>query len=211
MGERGSVAPDSGGKVDLLSRYLDQVQKVIERGRQGEWRHDYDHFENSAYVYNALGCMTRIAQLLVHALFALNRLYFVSDRYTNRILGQFSVQPRDFIPRLAGVLSHPSGDAAELRRSSGLLGSSPTVHMCPAFDPEVIFPTPGVGRVPGRRPQPSKLIDLHVVSGSCTPGALCRQLGRNRQPTQHDGKPAPIPRFRRRRRETPRGVSGPRP
>jgi hypothetical protein len=27
MGERGSVAPDSAGKVDFLYRYLDQVQK----------------------------------------------------------------------------------------------------------------------------------------------------------------------------------------
>jgi hypothetical protein len=94
--------------------------------------------------------MTRIAQFLVHALFASNREYFVSDKYANRILGQFAVQPRDFIPRLAGVLSHPGGEAAESRRCSGLLRAlwletvEPTDGTyVPAFDLEVIFPDAG--------------------------------------------------------------------
>jgi len=30
------------GKVDFLYRILDQVQGVVEEGRQGIWRHDYD-------------------------------------------------------------------------------------------------------------------------------------------------------------------------
>src|SRR5215472_12530046 len=30
------------GKVDFLYRNLDQVQRVVEEGRQGIWRHDYD-------------------------------------------------------------------------------------------------------------------------------------------------------------------------
>jgi hypothetical protein len=36
--------------------------------------------------YNAAGCMTRVAQFLVHALFALNEEYFVSDKYADRLL-----------------------------------------------------------------------------------------------------------------------------
>lgn len=173
------------GKVDFLYRNLDQVQMVIEEGRQGIWRHDYDQqppygFRSVVYfgetsiciplhdpegeivrlkksvaeyperlrnrivqdslwgaefslwfcrtfgtadVYNAAGCMTRVAQFLVHALFALNEEYFVSDKYASRLLEQFALRPRDFTPRLASALSHPGGDPAELHRSSELLSA----------------------------------------------------------------------------------------
>lgn len=39
-----------------------------------------------ADVYNATGCMTRVAHFLVHALFALNKGYFVSDKYANWLM-----------------------------------------------------------------------------------------------------------------------------
>lgn len=172
------------GKVDLIHRNLDQVQIVIEEGRQGVWRHDYDQqlpygfrgvvyfgetlicvplhdpegeivrlktsvaeypepqrnpiiqeslwgaefslricgtFANSADVYNAAGCMTRIAHSLVHALFALNEEYFVSDKYPTRLIEQFALRPREFTARLERVLSNPGGDSTELRRSTVLL------------------------------------------------------------------------------------------
>jgi len=130
--------------VDFLYRSLHQVERVIEEGRRGVCRHDYDQqppygfrsvvyfgethicvpvhepggeiarlkqsiskypeplrdrivqdslwgaefslpfcrsFGNAADVYNAVGCMTRAGQFLVHALFALNSEYFVSDKY----------------------------------------------------------------------------------------------------------------------------------
>lgn len=174
------------GKVDFLYRNLDQVQKVLEEGRQGTWRHDYDQqppygfrsvvyfgetfmcvplhdpdgeiarlkqsvteypaalknriiedslwgaefslrfsrtFEDSADVYNAAGCMTRVAQFLVHTLFALNEEYFVSDKYAGRLLEQFALRPRDFTPRLADVLSKPGSNSTELRRSSEFLSA----------------------------------------------------------------------------------------
>jgi Nucleotidyltransferase domain/Domain of unknown function (DUF4037) len=168
------------GKVDFLYRNLDQVRAVIEEGRQGVWRHDYDQqppygfrsvvyfgeisiciplhdpdgeiarlkesvaeypralknrivqqslwgaefslsfsraFAPSADVYNAAGCMTRVAQFLVHALFALNEEYFVTDKYAGRLLDQFALRPHDFTARLACVLSHPGGNPEELGRS----------------------------------------------------------------------------------------------
>jgi len=172
------------GKVDFLYRNLDQVDNVIEEGRRGIWRLDYDQqapygfrsviyfgeificvplydpgseiarlkksvvkyppalkscivqqslwgaeftlvfsrtFERSADVYNAAGCMTRVAQFLVHALFALNEEYFVSDKYAGRLLDQFAVQPQDFSARLATALAHPGVCSAELGRSFELL------------------------------------------------------------------------------------------
>ena len=74
-------------------------------------------FCNTADVYNAVGCMTRVAQFLVHALFALNKEYFVNDKYANRLLDQFALRPQDFTARLARVLSSPGGESAELGRS----------------------------------------------------------------------------------------------
>jgi len=79
-------------------------------------------FGDAADVYNAAGCMTRVAQFLVHALFALNREYFVSDKHAGRLLEQFALRPRDFTLRLTRVLSSPGSDRAQLRRSSQGLG-----------------------------------------------------------------------------------------
>jgi len=172
------------GKVDFLYRNLDQVQVVIEEGRQGIWHHDYDQqppygFRSVAYFGETFICvpvhdpegeiarlkksvaeyperlrnrivqeslwgaeftlpfcrtsqirlmftmlwavMTRVAQFLVHALFAMNGEYFVSDKYASQLIEQFSLRPRDFTPRLARVLSSPGGDPMELLRSSELL------------------------------------------------------------------------------------------
>ena len=80
-------------------------------------------FANSADVYNAVGCMTRVAQFLVHALFAMNGEYFVSDKYASRLIEPFALRPRDFTPRLERVLSNPGGDLTELHRSSELLST----------------------------------------------------------------------------------------
>jgi len=67
--------------------------------------------------------MTRTAQYLAQALFALNREYFVSDKYANRLIDQFSSRPHDFTSRLASVLAAPGADTAGLRRSAELLTS----------------------------------------------------------------------------------------
>jgi len=81
------------------------------------------NFADVADVYNATGCMTRIAQYLVQALFALNREYFVSDKYANRLIDQFSSRPHDFTSRLGSVLANPGAGTAGLRRSGELLTS----------------------------------------------------------------------------------------
>jgi len=198
------------GKVDFLYRNLDQVQAVIEEGRKGVWRHDYDQqppygFRSVAYfgeaftcvplhdpegeivrlkksvseypeplrnrivqeslwgaefslrfcctfadladIYNAVGCMTRVAQFLVHALFAINGEYFVSDKYASRLIEQFALRPRDFIPRLQFVLSNPGCEPTELSRSAELLTALwlETVELTagkykPRFDLKVSLP-----------------------------------------------------------------------
>ena len=78
-------------------------------------------FADSGDVYNAAGCMTRVAQYLIHALFALNQRFFVSDKYASRLIEEFSLCPRGFTTRLAYVLSNLGGNPTDLRRSSELL------------------------------------------------------------------------------------------
>jgi hypothetical protein len=74
-------------------------------------------FADLTDAYNAVGCMSRAAQYLVQALFALNREYFLNDKQVNRILAQFARCPRDCASRIATVLASPGRDADELRGS----------------------------------------------------------------------------------------------
>ena len=182
----GAWIETAAGKVDFLYRNLNQVHNVIEEGRQGIWRHDYDQqppygfrsvvyfgetffcvplydpegeiarlkksvsvypeplkkrivqdslwgakftlcvsrtFADSADVYNAVGSMTRVAQFLVQALFAINGEYFVSDKYAGRLIAQFALRPADFTPRLERVLASPGSDFTELHGSLESLGA----------------------------------------------------------------------------------------
>ncbi len=167
-------------KVDLIYRNLEQVRGVIEEGRRGVWRHDYDQqppygfrsvvyfaetrccvplhdpagvigelkalvarypeplknrivqdclwgaefsmwscsgFAASEDVVNAVGCLTRVSQYVVQALFALNEEYFLNDKHTMRILGGLRLVPVDCLRRLSDVLSRPGRDCDELQAS----------------------------------------------------------------------------------------------
>ena len=71
----------------------------------------------------------------------------VSDKYTSWLIGQFELKPREFMPRLERVLSHPGGDSAELRSSTELLTALwlETVELTagrykPRFDLKVVLP-----------------------------------------------------------------------
>jgi predicted nucleotidyltransferase len=78
-------------------------------------------FSAAGDPYNAVGCATRIAQFLIHALFALNRKYFATDKYAACLVDQFALRPQDFTARLARVLSSPGRESAELVSSAELL------------------------------------------------------------------------------------------
>jgi hypothetical protein len=80
-------------------------------------------FGGAADVCNAVGCMTRVAQFLIHALFALNKKYFVSEKSANRLIADFPSRPRDFTSRLAAVLASPGAISEELGKSVELLSA----------------------------------------------------------------------------------------
>jgi len=68
----------------------------------------------SGDVFNAAGCMTRAAQYLIRALFALNEEYFLSDKHAMGILSGLAWIPREVVPRLNDALVRHS--LAEIRR-----------------------------------------------------------------------------------------------
>lgn len=112
---------DPEGEIRELKRavatYPEPLKKRIMH--DGLWGAEFsmwscDRFAASADVYNAAGCMTRAAQYLVHAIFALNEEYFLNDKHVNGILAQLPKIPHDFARRLADVLSRVGRDAAEL-------------------------------------------------------------------------------------------------
>jgi hypothetical protein len=167
------------GEVDFIYRNLDQVELVIEEGRNGIWHHDFDQqppygFRSIIYfgetsicvplhdpkgevarlkqsvaeypeplrsrivqetlwgaefslwycrtfasndIYTAAGCMTRTAQYLAQALFALNKEYFVNDKHAMKQAGHFALRPRDFSSRLASALSSSGASPAEVLRT----------------------------------------------------------------------------------------------
>lgn len=74
-------------------------------------------FSDSSDTCNAVGCMTRVSQFLIHVLFALNRRYFLSDKSANGLIDTFPIRPNDFTSRLANVLASPGLHSAELNKS----------------------------------------------------------------------------------------------
>lgn len=64
-----------------------------------------------ACVYATIGCMTRMAAELTQVLFALNRIYFVTEKGALETIDAFAIRPKDYAKRMNTILSHPgTGD-----------------------------------------------------------------------------------------------------
>ncbi len=77
----------------------------------------------AADVYNTAGCLTRTAQYLVQVLFALNREYFVGDKYACQLIERFKLRPKDFSSRAERVLSDCGKKPAQLSKSTGQMSA----------------------------------------------------------------------------------------
>jgi hypothetical protein len=132
LGETSICVPlyDPEGEVGRLKKSVAEYPEPLRNGIVQEtlWGAEFSlrfcrTFADSGDVYNAAGCMTRVAQYLIQALFALNQTFFVSDKYASRLIEDFALSPGEFTTRLARVLSNLGGNPTELRRSSELLGA----------------------------------------------------------------------------------------
>jgi len=121
---------DPEGEIARLKQLVSEYPEVLKNKiiQDSLWGAEFSllfcrSFGDRADVCNAVGCMTRVAQFLIHTLFALNKQYFVNEKSANRLIDNFRLQPRDFTSRLAGVLASPGSNSAELGRSVKLLSA----------------------------------------------------------------------------------------
>ena len=119
---------DPSGEIALLKQQVAEYpaplrERIIQESLWGaEFSLMYCRsFAGACDIYNAAGCMTRLAQYLIHALFALNGRYFVSDKDVTRRMERFTLKPHHFLERLNSVLGSPGKEPAELKRSAAAL------------------------------------------------------------------------------------------
>lgn len=74
-------------------------------------------FAATGDVYNTVGCLTRTAANLTQALFALNEVYFISDKQVMATLATFSLLPPGYVVRLETLLAAPGATNTELDRT----------------------------------------------------------------------------------------------
>jgi len=111
---------DPEGVIEQLKRRVAQYPKALkERVVQTNlWGAEFSFYvATSANVYVAAGCLTRVAQYLTQALFALNEEYFMSDKDAVRQIERFERRPRDYANRLSAILARPGVTADELQQS----------------------------------------------------------------------------------------------
>jgi hypothetical protein len=169
------------GKVDLLFRNLEQLQRVVDESQEGIYHHHFyqqptfgfvsviylaetksclplfdqqnlladfkrrveiyplrlqeklvrdslwtaeftfiqaDGFAERGDIFNTVGCLGRIAFMLVQALFALNFEYYFGDKGSLEAIDRFGRQPGQFSGRLQGVLALRMASPGELRSAT---------------------------------------------------------------------------------------------
>ncbi len=74
-------------------------------------------FARTRDVYNTVGCLTRVANYLTHALFALNETYFLNDKHALGLVDRFRLRPDEFHHEIETVLARPGDNAATLIES----------------------------------------------------------------------------------------------
>ena len=68
-------------------------------------------------IYNTVGCLTRVAAALTQALFALNEVYFMTDKNAMGRIASFKVAPPDYVKHIEALLTRPGETVSELRQS----------------------------------------------------------------------------------------------
>ncbi|UCE87159.1 MAG: nucleotidyltransferase domain-containing protein [Deltaproteobacteria bacterium] len=75
-------------------------------------------FAGRGDVYNAMGCMTRLAAHLTQALFALNETYFLNDKSALDEIEGFEIRPDEYAEAITRILAHPGETPSTLLQSA---------------------------------------------------------------------------------------------
>jgi hypothetical protein len=194
------------GKLDLLYRNIEQVQRVIDESQEGLYQHDYyqqptfgfvsitylaetkcclplfdpqqllQKFKHSVEIYpaalqqkmirncltigeftlahahgfadrgdilNTVGCLTKIAFVLLQSLFALNAEYYFGDKGSLEAVDRFPLRPRAFSNRLQDLLAMPMQTQLNLKfatRRFRLYGRRPSVSLRAGISQSLVSP-----------------------------------------------------------------------
>ncbi len=74
-------------------------------------------------VYNTSGCLTRVLSNLTQALFAINEIYFLSDKRVMKTIGTLAHPPSGYVERVTMALAHMGATAEELAQSVAVIES----------------------------------------------------------------------------------------
>ena len=91
-------------------------------------------FAERGDIFNTVGCLARIAFMLVQCLFALNAEYYFGDKGALSAIDRFTRQPEQFCKRLQGALALPNTNPRELLSA---------VHQMRVLWTEIVFLTEG--------------------------------------------------------------------
>jgi len=92
-------------KSSIINGFVWNAQFTLENAKKPAKRGD---------VYFTAGCITRIATNLVQALYALNEIYFISDKRIHGDIEQFSIKPENFCQRIDNLLGNMGHDGQKL-------------------------------------------------------------------------------------------------
>ena len=81
------------------------------------------NFASAGDVYNTAGCVTRIANYLIQALFALNETYFINDKGAMEAIERLPTHPPNFSAGINRILARPGETVEELSESVRVLES----------------------------------------------------------------------------------------
>lgn len=97
--------------------------KALKKSLIGEhlWSVEFSHLNaqklaERGCIYGTVGCMTRMVSELTQVLFALNEVYFASEKEALKVIESFPLKPPEYAIRINAILSCP-GQGATLIQS----------------------------------------------------------------------------------------------
>jgi len=93
-------------KEKLISDSLWSAEFTLAHGRG---------FAEKGDVYNTVGCLTRTAANLTQVLFALNEIYFMSDKKVMETIANLDLVPPSYVAELSQILARPGLTPEELQ------------------------------------------------------------------------------------------------
>jgi hypothetical protein len=118
------VLHDPNGRIAALKRQVAHYPEKLKHTIVSDmlWSVEFTliaarDFARKTDVYNTVGCLTRIANYLTHALFALNEAYYLNDKHALGFVDQFANRPANYHQAIEAVLARPGETALALTAS----------------------------------------------------------------------------------------------